>query len=120
LARLSLYSRWEPKDGGILENGGTNFHSNVSPVAIWRNGISKLISSSLGPTNESMVLSITTSTDNLSQIFIGNYDGGSNGLYFRKRSYWFSTLNTVGENYLECNQGSYYGIPSNMYNCNPF
>jgi hypothetical protein len=57
-----------PRMGGILENGGTNFHSNVSPVAIWRNGISKLISSSLGPTNESMVLSITTSTDNLSQI----------------------------------------------------
>ncbi|MBB1193212.1 hypothetical protein DNC80_05950 [Flavobacterium sp. SOK18b] len=102
-----------PRIGGILENGGTNFHSNVSPVAIWRNGISKLISSSLGPTNESMVLSITTSTDNLSQIFIGNYDGGSNGgSILQNEAIGFSTLNTVGvRQLLECNQGSYYGIP---------
>lgn len=102
-----------PRIGGILESGGTNFHSNVSPVAIWRNGISKLISSSLGPTNESMVLSITTSTDNLNQIFIGNYDGGSNGgSILQNEAIGFSTLNTVGvRQSLECNQGSYYGIP---------
>jgi hypothetical protein len=73
---------------GILENGGTNFHSNA-PVAIWRNGISKLISSSLGLQMKVWVLSITTSTDNLSQIFIGIMMVDLMELYFTKRSYWF-------------------------------
>jgi hypothetical protein len=31
MARLSLYLDGSPRMGGILENGGTNFHSNVSP-----------------------------------------------------------------------------------------
>ena len=102
-----------PRIGGILENGATNFHSNVYPLAIWRNGISKLFSDSLGPTNNSMVLSISTKTDNLNQIFIGNYDGGSNGgSILQNEAIGFSTVNTLAiRQLLECNQGSYYGIP---------
>ena len=106
-----------PRIGGILENGGTTFHSNVYPLEIWRNGISKTTSESLAPVNEGMVLSISPRTDNLYQIFIGNYDGGgSGGSILESEAIAFSTLNTSDvRQSMECNQGAYYGV--NMTLC---
>ncbi len=101
-----------PRIGGILENGGTTFHSNVYPLAIWKDGLSKTTSESLAPVNEAMVLSISPRTDNLYQIFIGNYDGGgSGGSILESEAIAFSTLNTSEiRQSIECNQGAYYGI----------
>jgi Alpha-L-arabinofuranosidase B, catalytic len=100
-----------PRIGGILEYRGTTFHSNVYPLEIWRNGISKTTSESLAPVNEGMVLSISPRTYNVNQIFIGNYDGGSDGgSILESEAIAFTTL--LGNNRLnvECNQGGYYNI----------
>ena len=106
-----------PRIGGILENGGTTFHSNVYPLEIWRDGISRTTSESLAPVNEAMVLSISPRTDNLNQIFIGNYDGGGGGgSILESEAIAFSTLNTSDvRQSMECNQGVYYGV--NMTLC---
>lgn len=106
-----------PRIGGILENGGTTFHSNVYPLEIWRNGISKTTSESLAPVNEGMVLYISPRTDNLNQIFIGNYDGGGGGgSILESEAIAFSTINTSDvRQSMECNQGVYYGV--NMTLC---
>ncbi|MES2853744.1 MAG: fibrinogen-like YCDxxxxGGGW domain-containing protein [Bacteroidota bacterium] len=101
-----------PRIGGILESGGTTFHSNVYPLAIWKDGIPKTTAESLAPVNQAMVLSISTHTDNLTQLFIGNYDGGnSGGSILQSEAIGFSALNasTIRLS-LECNQGTYYGI----------
>lgn len=101
-----------PRIGGILENGGSTFHSNVFPLAIWKDGISKTTSESLAPVNNAMVLSISPRTDNLSQIFIGNYDGGNGGgSILQSEAIGFSSLNEPNIRLsIECNQGAYYGI----------
>ncbi len=106
-----------PRIGGILENGETTFHYNVYPLEIWRNGISKTTSESLAPVNDGMVLSISPRTDNLNQIFIGNYDGGGNGgSILESEALAFSTLNTSDvRQSMECNQGVYHGV--NMTLC---
>ncbi|WP_338644951.1 arabinofuranosidase catalytic domain-containing protein [Flavobacterium sp. KS-LB2] len=106
-----------PRIGGILESGGTTFHPNVYPLEIWRNGISKTASESLAPVNEGMILSISPRTDNLYQMFIGNYDGGgSGGSILESEAIAFSTLNTSDvRQSMECNQGVYYGV--NMTLC---
>jgi hypothetical protein len=101
-----------PRIGGILETGGTTFHSNVYPLAIWKNGISKASNETLAPVNEGMVLSISPRTNNINQIFVGNYDGGgSGGSILESEAIGFSTLNTnnIRES-IECNQGTYFGI----------
>ncbi|MFC5284532.1 fibrinogen-like YCDxxxxGGGW domain-containing protein [Pedobacter alpinus] len=105
-----------PRIGGLLEINNTRFHSNVFPLAIWKNGISKTTSESLAPVNEAMVLAISSKTDNLSKIFVGNYDGGSTGgSILQSEVIGFSTLNAsnIRQN-VECNQGTYYGIPMTL------
>ncbi|WP_052257089.1 arabinofuranosidase catalytic domain-containing protein [Flavobacterium sp. AED] len=104
-----------PRIGGILENGGTTFHFNVYPLEIWKDGISKTTSESLAPVDEAMVLSISPQTDNLYQIFIGNYDGGNDGgSILESEAIAFSSLNPSNIRLsIECNQGSYYRIAMN-------
>ena len=103
-----------PRIGGLLDSNGTTFNATVAPLAIWRNGVPKLFSDSLSPTNDAAVLSFSTKTDNLSKIFIGNYDGGSvGGSILKCEAIGFSTLSTVAiRQLLECNQASYFSIPS--------
>ncbi|MFV8344395.1 fibrinogen-like YCDxxxxGGGW domain-containing protein [Flavobacterium sp. XS2P39] len=101
-----------PRIGGILENGGTTFHFNLYPLEIWKDGISKTTSESLAPVDEAMILSISPYTSILSQVFIGNYDGGSGGgSILESEAIGFSTLNDSNtRRSIECNQGAYYGI----------
>ena len=101
-----------PRIGGLLQSGGTNFHSNVYPLAIWKDGISKTTAESLSPVNQAMVLSISPQIQNTSKIFIGNYDGGNGGgSILESEAIAFSTLLPSNVRLsIECNQGSYYGI----------
>lgn len=101
-----------PRIGGILQTGGTTFHSNVYPLAIWKDGFSKTTTETLSPVNQGMILSISPQIRNISKICIGNYDGAnSGGSILETEAIAFSTL--VPSNVrlsMECNQGGYYGI----------
>lgn len=101
-----------PRFGGILENGGTTFHSNVFPLAIWRDGVAKTTAESLAPVNEGMVLSISPQTHNVYQVFMGNYDGGGGGgSILEAEAIAFSSLISTGNRTnVECSQGTYYAI----------
>jgi hypothetical protein len=55
---------------GILENGGTNFHSNVSCSYLEKRNF-KIDFELIRATNESMGIVNTTSTDDLNQITVG-------------------------------------------------
>lgn len=101
-----------PRIGGILQNGGTTFHSNVYPIAIWKDGLSKTTTESLSPVDQAMILSISPQINTVNQIFIGNYDGGgSGGSVLESEAIAFSTINQSNIRLsIECNQGGYYGI----------
>ncbi|EIA07239.1 fibrinogen-like YCDxxxxGGGW domain-containing protein [Flavobacterium frigoris] len=104
-----------PRIGGILENGGTTFHSTVYPISIWKDGIYKTNSESLSPVDQAMILSISPQISTINQIFIGNYDGGGGGgSILESEAIAFSYLNPSNVRLsIECNQGSYYGITMN-------
>jgi len=101
-----------PRIGGILTHSGTGFYQDATQVAVWRNGISKIVTESLSPVNEGMVLSYTSQNYNLNSVFIGNYDaGGDGGSILETEAIAFASLNTNGQRQaLECNQGGYYSI----------
>jgi hypothetical protein len=106
-----------PRIGGILTSGGTNFWQDVYPLAIWKNGVSKTTSESLSPVDEAMVLSINPQTYNVNQIFIGNYDGGSDGgsILETEAVAFSSLLSNSNQLNVECSQGAYYSI---LTSCN--
>ncbi|MFV5699288.1 fibrinogen-like YCDxxxxGGGW domain-containing protein [Flavobacterium sp. ZT3R17] len=106
-----------PRIGGILTSGGTNFWQDVYPLAIWKNGVSKTTSESLSPVDEAMILSISPQTYNVNQIFIGNYDGGSDGgSILETEAVAFSSLiSNSNQLNVECSQGAYYSI---LTSCN--
>lgn len=106
-----------PRIGGILTSGGTNFWQDVPQLAIWKNGISKTTSESLSPVDQAMVLSISSQTYNVNQIFIGNFDGGgSGGSILETEAIAFSSLISNSDLLkVECSQGDYYSI---LTSCN--
>ncbi len=106
-----------PRIGGILTNGGTNFYSDAPQLAIWKNGISKSNSESLSPVDEGMILSYSSQTYTLNQIFIGNYDGGGGGgsILESEAIAFASLISLSNRQILECNEGDYYSI---LTNCN--
>ena len=101
-----------PRIGALLQSGGTVFHSNLYPLAIWKDGFSKTTSEILSPVNQGMVLSIRPQNQTTSKVFIGNYDGGNvGGSVLESEAIAFSTLNPSNVRLsIECNQGSYYGV----------
>ena len=101
-----------PRIGGILTAGGTNFWHDLSPLGIWKNGVSKTTSESLSPVDQEMILSISSQTHNVNQIFIGNYDGGGDGgSILETEAIAFSSLISNNDRLqLECSQGAYYSI----------
>lgn len=101
-----------PRIGGILENNGTTFHANVYPLAVWKDGIQTTVSASLSPVDQAMALSFDPINSVVYQIFVGNYDGGSNGgSIFENEIVTFSSVVTSGDRLnLVCNQGNYYSI----------
>ncbi|MEO8254251.1 MAG: fibrinogen-like YCDxxxxGGGW domain-containing protein [Flavobacterium sp.] len=104
-----------PRIGGILTYQGTSLYNDKPQLAIWKNGISKTISESLAPVDQQMILSISSQTDNLSKIFIGNFDGnGSGGSILETEAVAFSSLISKNDRMLlECSQGNYYSISTN-------
>ncbi|MEO5889017.1 MAG: fibrinogen-like YCDxxxxGGGW domain-containing protein [Ferruginibacter sp.] len=104
-----------PRMGGLLQYGGTSFYGDVYPLAIWKNGISKPVSETLSPVDEQMALCFTSRNNTLSRVFIGNYDGGSDGgSVLESEALSFSSLVPDGQRLaIQCSQGAYYTIATN-------
>jgi uncharacterized protein YjdB len=104
--------------GGLLENNNTVFHGNQYGTALWKNGTSIAVNSSLAPTNQPMVVSFTSqraaSNGDVGGLCIGNYDlGGGGGSILQTEAIAFATTASAADRQtVEVNQGTYYGISS--------
>ncbi|WP_169303282.1 beta strand repeat-containing protein [Pedobacter cryophilus] len=102
--------------GGLLENNGTNFHGNVYPSALWKNGTSLASNASLNPIlNTPMVISYTTTiapSGTTVGLCIGNYNNGTNGGAILQSEVigYATTVSSTDRQIIEVNQGTYYGV----------